>query len=271
MGRWTLDDIPWHEFEADAVDPDIVRVVKAACMVEFNGKDYATYLCNVFADDPVLCAAARHWAAEEVQHGEALRRWAELADPEFDFPTDFTRFTEGYKLPLEATKSVRGSRAGELIARCVVEVGTSSYYSALRDAAREPVLKHVCHRIAGDEFRHYKLFLTHVRRYRKVERPGLLRRLWVAFGRFAESEDDELAFAYHCGNAVAAPYSRKRSIRAYQRRALPLYRLVHVERGLRMALKAVDVNPRGRFGRLITRAAWWFIQTRAHRLASAGA
>ena len=50
-------------------------------MVEHNGGDYATYLCNVFHDDPEFQDTANRWAQEEVQHGEALARWAELADP----------------------------------------------------------------------------------------------------------------------------------------------------------------------------------------------
>ena len=53
---------------------------------------------------------------------------------------------------------MRGSRRGEMIARCVVESGTSSLYSAIRDASEEPVLKEVAGRIAADEFRHYRLF-----------------------------------------------------------------------------------------------------------------
>ena len=271
MGHWTLDDIPWRDIDPSRVDPEIVALVKAACLVEYNGADYATYLCNVFAGDDGFCAAARRWAAEEVQHGRALRRWAEIADPGFDFEASFGRFTEGYGLPLEATRSVRGSRASELTARCVVEVGTSSYYSALGDAVDEPVLAGICHRIAGDEFRHYKLFLGHLRRYQRAERMGLARRLGVAFGRLAESEDDELAFAYHCASGARAPYSRKRSIRAYARRALPLYRYGHVERGLRMVLKAVGLDARGRLGQWSARLAWAFLRIRARRLAETSA
>ena len=147
--HWTLDDIPWQEFRADKVDPELLKVVKAASMVEFNGGDYATYLCNVFADDPEFQAAAKAWAEEEVQHGRALAKWARLADPSFDFEACFQRFTEGYRIPVEADSSVRGSRAGELVARCIVEVGTSSYYSALGEATDEPVLKAVCRNIAA--------------------------------------------------------------------------------------------------------------------------
>ena len=47
----------------------------------------------------------------------------------------------------------------------MVETGTSSYYTALGEATAEPVLKQVCKLIAADEYRHFKLFYDHMRRY----------------------------------------------------------------------------------------------------------
>ena len=52
MGGWTLDDIPWHRFDPAKVDPDLVRIAKAASLVEHNGAAYAHHLCLIFADDP---------------------------------------------------------------------------------------------------------------------------------------------------------------------------------------------------------------------------
>src|SRR5262249_37494202 len=147
------------------VDPELVKVVKAASLVERNALDYAAYLCSVFADDPEVQRTAHQWAAEEVQHGMALGRWAQIADPSFDFEGAFQHFIAEIKLPLDATEPVRGSRCGEWVARCVVEPATSSMYTALSQAAAEPVLKQICQNIAADEFRHYKLFYTHLKRY----------------------------------------------------------------------------------------------------------
>jgi hypothetical protein len=267
MGKhWTLDDIPWERFDPDRVDADVLSAVKAAAMVERNSGDYVTYLCNVFHDDPEFQEAARAWGEEEVQHGMALGRWAALADPAFDFEARFDDFVTGYRLPLDASESVRGSRAGELIARCVVEVGTSSFYSAIRDASDEPVLRLISHRIAGDEFRHYKLFYTQLKRYRESEPLGLLRRLRIGFGRIVETGDDELAFAYYCANNAGEPYERQRNSRAYERRASRLYRSGHIARALAMTLKACGLSPRGRFQDWLTRAAWRFIRFRNRRL-----
>ena len=49
--HWTLDDIPWDRFEADKVDPDQEKIIRAAAMVEYNAADYVAYLENVFPDD----------------------------------------------------------------------------------------------------------------------------------------------------------------------------------------------------------------------------
>ena len=264
---WTLDDIPWDRFDPAKVDAEILRIVKAASLVERNGADYAQYLCGVFADDPAFQEAARHWGSEEIRHGEALGRWAMLADPGFDHAAAAARFTQGFRVDLDASASVRGSRAGELVARCIVETGTSSYYTALAEACAEPVLKEICKRIAADELRHYKLFYTHMRRYLEVERIGFWRRLAVALGRIAESEDDELAYAYYAANENAAPYERRRYAQAYARRAYAVYRWHHVERGIAMVFKAVGLKPHGRLNLLAARMAWWSMRRRAERLA----
>src|SRR5580692_10183065 len=204
MGSWTLDDIPWQRFDATRVDPEIVRIVKAASLVEYNGAAYAGHLCRVFADDPAFQECARQWGEEEVQHGVALARWAALADPGFDFDSAFGRFQDGYRIDFDSVRSRRGSRAGEMIARCIVETGTSSYYTALREAASEPVLQEICRRIAADELRHYRLFYKNMRVCLERERLGRWSRLRIALGRLVESEDDELAYAYFAANEMGA-------------------------------------------------------------------
>jgi len=266
QAHWTLDDIPWADFDRSRLDPELLRAVKAAALVEHNADDYVTYLCNVFADDPAFQAAARHWGEEERQHGAALARWCQIADPEFDPAQALKDFTEGYRLPLEAQQSVRGSRTGELVARCVVECGTSSFYTAIRDATDEPVLRAVAGRIAADEFRHYNLFLDHLQRYQRIAPLGRLQRLRIALGRITEASDDELAMAYWCGNGRRGSYDRRRESDAYALRATRLYRYRHLQRGLGMALKACDIQPQGWIGRIFARIGWMLLQRRLRAL-----
>jgi rubrerythrin len=266
MGFWTLDDIPWNELDRSKVDPEILRTVKAASLVEQNGADYAQYLCNVFHDDPEFQTVARIWGGEEIQHGQALGRWAMLVDPEFDHAKASERFTRGFRVKLNVRDSVRGTRSGELIARCIVETGTSSYYTALAEATDEPVLKAICQRIAADELRHYKLFYSYLKRYLERERIGFWRRLRVAAGRVVESEDEELSYAYYAANENAAPFDRRRYNNAYAGRVYALIRKHHVERGMAMIFKAVGLKPNGRLNMLASRLAWTFMHFRAERL-----
>lgn len=271
--RWTIEGLPWDRFDPSRVDDGLLAVAKAAGLVEANAADYVAYLERVFADDAEFCAAARHWGEEEAQHGAALAAWAERADPSFCFADSLATFRAGYSLPKDATESVRGSRAGELIARCVVETGTSSFYSAIRDAAEEPVLKEIAKRIASDEFHHYRLFEKHLTRYKAGRPLGLVARLRIAFGRVQEAEDDELAYAWYAGNVWSkdpdAPYDRKACADAYWRTAMALYRRVHIDAAARMILRAADIPPHGHFGDLVARAGWQIVSWRQGRQARA--
>jgi len=239
-------------------------------MVERNGDDYAIYLKRVFHDDSAFQLAADAWAIEEVQHGDALGRWASLADPDWDYAGAFSRYRAGYRIQLDADASIRGSLTGELIARCMVETGTSSYYTALGEGTEEPVLKQICRLIAADEFRHFKLFYDYMKRYLVREDLSFLQRLRVAAGRIGETEDDELSFAYHCANEDAAfSYAHDRCLAHYMAGAMAFYRYRHIERGMGMAFKTIGLEPRGRLSDLAARGAWRLLQWRRDRFKGA--
>ena len=263
MARWTLDDIPWARFDRLQLDADIVKIVKASALVEYDGGAYAHHLCRVFDDDPAFRANARRWGEEEIQHGQALGRWAEMADPDWDFAAAFARFRAGYQIDFNRDRSRRGSRAGEMVARCIVETGTSSYYTALRDAVQETVLKEICRNIATDEMRHYKMFYRALIRCLDRDRIGRWRRLCIALGRLAESQDDELAYAYYAANAIGRPYDRRRHGRAYARRAFAVYREAHVARGVKMIFKAIGLPANSRLARAAACLAWAALRRRA--------
>ena len=267
---WTLDDIEWSRFDSSKVDASLLAAVKAASLVEYNAPDYVSYLKRVYRGAPEsVIRAIEHWGEEELQHGLALGRWAEMADPSFDFKGAFARFRALYRpAHFESGEgSVRGSRRGEMISRCVVESGTSSLYSAIRDASPEPVLKEVAGRIAADEFRHYRLFYDILQRENEPDLP-LWRKIWVAFRRVTESGDDELPCAYYCANvpaaqAVTAPYRRKTYARAYQERITTFYRRHHIERLVKMVVKPAGLNPAGRISRLASAVLWRLLTRRA--------
>jgi hypothetical protein len=272
---WTLEDVSWHLFDGSSVDPTMLAAVKAAALVEYNAPDYVSYLKRVFRHSPPESLDwIERWGMEESQHGKALGRWAEMADPSFKLEEAFARFQKGYR-PVHfkdgQSDSVRGSRRGEMIARCVVESGTSSYYSAIRDATDEPVLNEVAGRISADEYRHYKLFYEVLHNQNEPEL-GFLRRLWVAIGRVRESNDDELAYAYYCANVppeqeLAKPYDRKLYSRLAAKASMTIYRRKHIRKLVQMVAKAVGADPHGWLADWGEVVLWHLMQRKAAALA----
>ncbi|HQS84455.1 MAG: hypothetical protein B7Y25_02960 [Alphaproteobacteria bacterium 16-39-46] len=264
MGAWTLEDISWEKFTPELVSPDVLKVVKAASLVEYNATDYEKYLINIFKEDPLVQKAVKAWTIEEIQHGKALAKWATLADPSFDFEGALKIFRKGFQVELTADTSTRGSLSGELVSRCVIETATSSFYRALKDMSDEPVLKEICAHIAADELRHYKLFYTHLQRYLEEENPSKLSRLRVAVGRMLEAEDDELAMAYYAANEASSitPYNRSSNAAAYLKRVYGYYDKNHVKHGVSMILKASGYSPHGFLANVFFGVIWTFVMFR---------
>ncbi len=266
---WTMDDVHWSLFDPQEVDQTLLCAIKAAALVEYNAPDYVTYLKRVFAGSQETMTALEQWGREESQHGRALGRWAEMADPTFKLEEAFVRFRKGYT-PAHfeggAEASVRGSRRGEMVARCVVESGTSSYYTAIRDATEEPVLKEIAGRVAADEYRHYKMFYDILNAQTEPD-IGFWTRLKIAIGRVRESDDDELAYAYYCANVppekeAITPYKRKKYSRMSAHASMTVYHRRHIQKLVQMVVKVVGANPHGWLANMAGALLWRRLQSR---------
>lgn len=244
-GKWKFEDINWSLFDPQKVNPEILALIKAGSVIEHNGTDYGRYLSNVFEGDKVFEKEIEPWSKDEIKHGKVLAQWVKMADPTFDFDARFKEYVKGFPIDTEAKESIRGSRAAELLTRCMVEIGTSSFYTAIKDATDEPLLKHICTKIAADELRHYKLFYTHLKRYQEKENLNFLKRFRVTMTRLMENQDDELPFAYYIANREKRPYSRDHYTKVYAKLVYKCYQKSHVSQGMAMFCKAIGVNPQG--------------------------
>lgn len=243
--HWKFEDINWSLFDPQKVDPILLRIIKAGSVVEHNGSEYGLYLKNVFKGDQLFEKEIEAWSKDEIKHGKVLAAWIKMAEPSFNFEERFQAYVEGFPIATESTESIRGSRACELITRCMVEIGTSSFYTAIKEATEEPLLKHICTKIAADELRHYKLFYTHFQRYQAQEKLGIFKRLRIAVSRLLENEDDELAFAYYTANEETAPYDRKHYTQLYGKSVYSYYSRDNVTRSMALFCKAIGLNPQG--------------------------
>src|SRR3990167_9383383 len=145
--KWKFEDINWSLFDQSKVNPEILRVIKAGSVVEHNGADYGLYLKNVFREDSLFLKEIEAWSKDEIKHGKTLAEWVKLADPSYNFEDRFKACVEGFPIDTEAKESIRGSCGAELLTRCMVEIGTSSFYTAMKDATDEPLLKEICGKI----------------------------------------------------------------------------------------------------------------------------
>lgn len=190
--RWSLADIDLRRIEHDKVRDDwfIYYLVTGASFIETAADLYTNNLVLHFADQQAREWLANRWQPEELQHGRALRAYAQAAWPGLDWERGYAGFYEEYSR-LCTMEQLEDSRALEMVARCVVETGTATFYTALQACAREPVLKELAGFIRRDEVRHYNYFRSFYRAYQTEERVGRLSVLRALHQRFAEAEQED--------------------------------------------------------------------------------
>ena len=246
--HWSLDDIPWQAIRHDAIarNSTFFFLVATASLMESATDLYTENLVEFFAgDDEITAWLDQYWLPEELQHGQALRRYVETAWPGFDWEPAFRRFVEEFRpycdISLEAKRSL------EMASRCVVEMGTASYYTTLSRASPEPVLATLAGHIADDEVRHYKHFYRFFRRYRETESPSraaivpaLWRRLAMTGGDDSFIVAKHVHLARHPGTRFDARAYRalRRECRALVRQHFPY------EMSVRMLLKPIALGRR---------------------------
>jgi len=197
---WSVEAIPYHTLERERVKDDVLLlyVVAAASFVEITADVYTRYIADYFRGDAeVVGWLERAWDSEEMQHGQALRRYVETAWPHFDWERAYQGFLGDF-MRYCSIEQLEATRALEMAARCVVETGTATLYRTLADASPEPVLHQIAAAISADEVRHYKHFYHFFLRYRERERPSraaVARTIWRRM-REVETEDAYFAFKH---------------------------------------------------------------------------
>lgn len=245
---WTVQDIPYHEVDRELMrdQTELFYIIAAASFVEITSDLYTRNLVDFYEGDAEIADwLANFWEHEEVQHGIALKRYVQAAWPDFDWERAYRGFFEEYSR-LCLVENLAANRALEMVARCVVETGTSSFYRTLAESAPDPVLKRIASHISADEVRHYKHFYHYFRQYRDRDRPSrlaVLRQLWR---RGASVKDEDAYFAFKHVFLVrnpGLPFTDERydefraSFRRIGKETFPY------EMAVKMILKPLDLSP----------------------------
>src|SRR6266853_1273399 len=140
--RWSLDSIDWRSIRRDAVAESeaLFYLVAAASFMESTTDRYTRNLIDrFFGDDEITSWLERHWLLEEIQHGHALRRYVQIAWPDFEWDRVYESFLEEFSSYCSAD-GLEPTRTREMASRCVVETGTASFYTTLSRISHDPVL-----------------------------------------------------------------------------------------------------------------------------------
>lgn len=204
---WSIDQIAFDCIAHERIvgEEAWFYVLAAASFVESLSDLYAHNLLHRMQDDPEAARWLRErWEPEELQHGRALRRYVETVWPAFDWQRAFDGFCADYR-PYCKPELLEPTRALEMVARCVVEAGTSGLYGLLQQISPEPVLATLAGHIRNDEVGHYKYFHHFFLRYRETERPSRWRVARVLRQRLGEIGREDAYLALKNAFAVRNP------------------------------------------------------------------
>ena len=241
MPRWNFKDINYSEINLPAVrDNDFLfKTVAIASFIEITSSVYEENLSGFYdGDDELVSWLQDTWEVEEIQHGEALRHYVLTVWPDFDWDAAYARFRERY-LPLCTTDSFQPTKARELLARMVVETGTSTYYKALARYAEdieEPVLGEVAQNISHDEVYHFKAFSTAFNQYNEGEKNSKADIIKVLYARLKAASDEDVEIGHHSLQSGEDFATFRKGIKGFARKYYPY------DMAVKMLMRPLSLN-----------------------------
>jgi rubrerythrin len=237
---WRLEDISFDAVNTASVRNDefLFLMLASASFVEILAETYSGNLIEHFqGDEEVTDWLRTYWQKEENQHGRALKAYVQTVWPEFDWESAHRAFTEEYTA-LCTVEQLEAQPALELVARCVVETGTSTLYSAVSNYVQEPVLAQLLTNIKTDEVAHYTHFRRYFERYNAIDRHGALAVVATIWRRLREigGEDSYIAFKHVYAGRHPDQVFHKSDWHRYSRQ---VKRLAHHHYPYAMAVKMV--------------------------------
>ena len=191
--HWRIEDIDFSAIDRSAIEhnEDLFFLLMSASFIETGSDTYATNLAEHYAAYPEIASWLKdHWEAEELQHGQALRAYVEAVWPDFPWQQAYDSFFDEYSKLCTMEELLPDQRL-EMVARCVVETGTTAYYHTLRDLSTEPVLSELLGNIRNDEVSHFKHFLKYFKELQDESPVGRARIAKALYGRLKELRESD--------------------------------------------------------------------------------
>jgi len=246
--HWCLQDLNFVGIDLARIRErdDLFVLVCSASLIESGSGLYTRNLVHYFAKDLEICDWLRdHWEPEELQHGQALKAYIQHGWPEFDWNGAYVDFLEQYS-KLCTADNLEPTRGQEMVARCVVEMGTTTYYQALNSVCDEPVLRALTWRIRNDELQHYRHFYRYFLKYQIQAPVGRLLVIAALWRRLAELRHSDTEIALRCATYWRfGERTAPSTFATIRREVLGLVSVRYpVKLAIRMTLKPLQLNSR---------------------------
>ena len=240
--HWRIEDIDFSAIDRSAIEynQDLFFLLMSASFIETGSDTYAANLAEHYAAWPEIAVWLKdQWESEELQHGCALRAYVEAVWPEFPWQQAYDSFFAEYS-QLCTMEELYPDQRLEMVARCVVETGTTAYYHTLRELSDEPVLSELLGNIRNDEVNHFKHFLKYFKELQQQAPVGRMRIAKALYGRLKELRESDSDIALRHVWAHKGPYFSDSSTR-FEDMAQRIYELVSrrlpADLAVRMLLK----------------------------------
>jgi len=247
-----MGDIPWQAIQSDEVVyiEELFYLLTSASFMKIATHRCARNLIGHFADDSAATLwLTNHWQHEEMQHGEVLKKYVQTVWPGLDWDRAYAGFLKEYTRRCDGW-ALEPSRSQELAGRCVVEVSTAGFYTALSRISRDPVLSLLAQYIYGDEMRHYKYFHHIFRKYQAIENTGRIRLVQTLWRRLKMISNHESFVALKHADAAYHPnenYCARRHRFIHNRCRRLLMPHFPYRMSVRMLLKPLCLGPRTKY------------------------
>ncbi len=247
--HWHIGDLDFQAIDhAEVVDnEELFYLLMSASFIETGSDTYAANLAEHYRDYPDIAEwLQERWENEELQHGNALRCYVEAVWPAFEWQKAYDSFFAEYST-LCTMEELHPDRQLEMVARCVVETGTTAYYHTLRELSNEPVLRQLLGNIRNDEVGHFKHFLKYFKQLQERNPVGRARIAGALYARLKELRESDSDVALRHVFAHRGPYFAD-SRTTFESMAKRMYTIISTQLpadlAVRMLLKPLLLPPR---------------------------
>ena len=243
----SLEQIPYGALAREEICDNtlLFYVLASASFIEATSDLYARNLAEFLSGDAEAIAwLVKCWQRDELGHGAALKCYVTTAWPSFDWESTYDAFSAEYR-EMPSVYQLAATPAREMLTRCVVETGTTTFYRMINASTTEPVLRQMALAIAAEEVRHYKHFYRYFMRFQaeeRLSRGAVLRAIW---NRAAEIHADDSFIAFkHVYRALNPGIDFQ--MQDYQEFRLALRRLARdhypYDLAVKMLTQLLDIN-----------------------------